>query len=141
MTDRTVHEERPVRAAGCVLWRRAPSGEGVELALVHRPKWSDWSFPKGKLKRGESAEAGARREVLEETGMSCVLGAALPTTRYRDAQDRPKTVRYWVAEATSGRFSPNSEVDHLVWASPEEAAHLLTHHRDRALLPAALQAI
>ncbi|BBC34408.1 hypothetical protein SGFS_057020 [Streptomyces graminofaciens] len=123
-----------VLAAGCVLWRRSPSGEGVELALVFRPKWSDWSHPKGKLKRGEDPRHGAVREVLEETGMTCSLGPELPTTHYIDAQGRPKQVRYWSAEATDGAFTPNREVSRLSWLSPESATQHLTHERDRALV-------
>lgn len=70
--------QKPVRAAGCVLWRRASTEDGLEIALVHRPKYDDWSHPKGKLKRGESALAGAVREVAEETGMDCRPGAPCP---------------------------------------------------------------
>ncbi|MBB5117937.1 DNA mismatch repair protein MutT [Streptomyces eurocidicus] len=129
-----MEEPRTVQAAGCVLWRSSPTGEGIELALVFRPKWADWSHPKGKLKRGESARAGAVREVLEETGMTCVLGAALPTARYIDAQGRPKEVRYWAARAVSGEFVPNSETSRLVWLTPDDAHGRLTHHRDRELI-------
>ncbi|WP_424889739.1 NUDIX hydrolase [Streptomyces sp. XH2] len=130
-------EEVPtVQAAGCVLWRHSPDGEGIELALVYRPKWADWSLPKGKLKRGEDARDGAVREVLEETGMACELGAALPTARYIDAQGRPKEVRYWAARAVSGEFVPNREVSRLVWLAPDEAGRKLTHDRDRKLIAA-----
>ncbi|MEU9323725.1 NUDIX hydrolase [Streptomyces canus] len=129
-----------VRAAGCVLWRR--SSAGLELALVYRPKWSDWSWPKGKLKRGESSEAAAHREVLEETGYACRLGTKLPTPpRYIDHQGRPKEVDYWAAEATSGAFEANDEVSALVWLTPEEARERLTHERDRELISYALIAI
>ncbi|WP_229331697.1 NUDIX hydrolase, partial [Streptomyces sp. UNOC14_S4] len=84
-----------ILAAGCVLWRRAAGGDGgLEVALVHRPKWDDWSHPKGKLKAGEDALSGAVREVLEETGMACVVGCALPTVRY-EVSGRLKEVRYW----------------------------------------------
>lgn len=128
-----------VRAAGCLLWRRSPAG--LELALVYRPKWADWSWPKGKLKRGEAAEAGARREVLEETGYLCRLGTRLPSSRYVDHEGRPKEVSYWVAEATGGAFEPNREVSDLVWLTPDEAHERLTHDKDRDLIPAALIAI
>ncbi|WP_327344910.1 NUDIX hydrolase [Streptomyces europaeiscabiei] len=130
-----------VRAAGCALWRRSPSGGGIELALVYRPKWSDWSLPKGKLKRGEEAHDGALREVLEETGMECALGPELPTVHYTDAQGRPKQVRYWAAEATSGVFAPNREVSRLLWLSPEAAAQRLTHERDRTMVSSLLEAL
>ncbi|MEU4213608.1 NUDIX hydrolase [Streptomyces sp. NPDC026206] len=123
-----------VRAAGCVLWRRR---ERIELALVHRPKYGDWSWPKGKLKRGEDARAGAVREVLEETGMHCVLGPPLPSARYV-AAGRLKEVRYWAAEALGGSFEPGREVDRLLWLPPAEARERLTHDRDRPLVDALL---
>ncbi|GFE15081.1 DNA mismatch repair protein MutT [Streptomyces glebosus] len=132
--------QKPVRAAGCVLWRRAPTEDGLEIALVHRPKYDDWSHPKGKLKRGENALAGAVREVAEETGMDCRPGAPLPTSYYY-ANGRPKTVRYWAAEALAGAFTPSSEVDRLEWLSPDEARTRLTQERDRPLVDALLAAL
>ncbi len=103
-----------VEAVGCVLWRRSPVTAELELCLVHRPKYDDWSWPKGKLKRGEDALAGALREVAEETGYTAVPAAELPSTRYL-AHGRPKRVRYWAAEAVSGTFAPNDEVDRVLW--------------------------
>ncbi|MFI9048047.1 NUDIX hydrolase [Streptomyces sp. NPDC053427] len=129
-----------VRAAGCVLWRRAASGEGLEIALVHRPKYDDWSHPKGKLKRGEDARTGALREVLEETGMTCDLGPELPTARYL-VDGRPKEVRYWAAEALAGVFVANKEVDRLRWLPPAAARGDLTQDRDRELIAAFLSAL
>ncbi|WNI23401.1 NUDIX hydrolase [Streptomyces sp. ITFR-16] len=127
-----------VRAAGCVLWRRPPaSAGGVELCLVHRPRYDDWSFPKGKLKRGESPRDAALREVLEETGHHCVPGPVLPLVRYV-ANGRPKEVTYWSAEATAGSFVPNDEVDDVLWLAPAAARDRLTQPRDRELLDAAL---
>lgn len=127
-----------VRAAGCVLWRRSAAvREGVEIALVHRPKWDDWSHPKGKLKKGEAALAAAVREVREETGMSCTPGAVLPTVRYA-VGGVPKEVRYWSAEATGGAFTPNDEVDRLLWLPPGEARRQLTREHDRRLVDALL---
>ncbi|GAA2293883.1 NUDIX hydrolase [Streptomyces kunmingensis] len=136
------HEEtNTIRAAGCVLWRRSAIDDGLELALVYRPKWADWSFPKGKAKRGEALRETALREVLEETGMACTLGPPLPTAHYLDAQRRPKEVRYWAAEATAGRFAPNSEVSRLEWLAPAAASVKLTHDRDKALLTAFLDTL
>ncbi|WP_326689507.1 MULTISPECIES: NUDIX hydrolase [unclassified Streptomyces] len=129
-----------IRAAGCVLWRRAPADGGLELALVHRPKWEDWSHPKGKLKPGESAREAALREVLEETGMSCALGPPLPTARYEVRAGR-KEVSYWAAEAADGTFAPNDEVDALLWLPPAPARTRLSHDRDRALVTSLLDAL
>ncbi|GGM20313.1 DNA mismatch repair protein MutT [Streptomyces fumigatiscleroticus] len=124
-----------VLAAGCVLWRRSPVDGGLQVCLVHRPKYDDWSWPKGKLKRGEDALAGALREVAEETGHTAAPGAELPTVRYM-AGGRPKQVRYWAAEAVSGAFTPNDEVDRILWLPPAAARDRLTQHRDRELLDA-----
>lgn len=141
MTDTAVRRnDRLVRAAGCVLWRRAPIGGGVEIALVHRPKYDDWSHPKGKLKRGEQALAAAVREVAEETGMDCRPGTPLPTAHY-DVAKGPKEVRYWAAEAAGGSFTPNDEVDRMVWLPPNEARTLLTQERDRSLVDALLEVL
>ncbi|MGP4109962.1 NUDIX hydrolase [Streptomyces sp. 4N509B] len=126
-----------VEAAGCVLWRRAHDGEGIEVCLVHRPKYDDWSWPKGKLHDGETPADAAVREVREETGMACRLGAPLSTARYL-VRDRPKVVHYWAAEALGGHFQPNGEVDALRWLTPPEARALLTHPLNRPLLDEAL---
>ncbi|EPH40267.1 NUDIX hydrolase [Streptomyces aurantiacus] len=123
----------PIRAAGCVLWRRSPATGALEICLVHRPKWDDWSHPKGKLKPGEDPLAGAVREVAEETGQHCVPGPRLPTAHYQ-AGGRPKEVQYWAAEATHGHFTPNREVDRVRWLPPAEARARLTQPRDRELL-------
>ncbi|GCD43787.1 NUDIX hydrolase [Streptomyces paromomycinus] len=131
---------KPVRAAGCVLWRRSATADGLEIALVHRPKYDDWSHPKGKLKRDEDWLAGALREVAEETGWQCRPGARLPSTHYL-ANGRPKEVRYWAAEATHGGFTPNIEVDRLRWLPPDQARRVLTQERDRQLVDALLGAL
>ncbi|MEU0299214.1 NUDIX hydrolase [Streptomyces sp. NPDC006175] len=129
--------DTPVLAAGCVLWRRAPGG-GLEICLVHRPRYDDWSFPKGKLKRGETPLEAALREVLEETGHHCAPGTALPTARYL-ANGRPKEVSYWAAEAVDGAFEPNDEVDRLAWLAPGAARARLSRPGDRVQLDAFLE--
>jgi 8-oxo-dGTP diphosphatase len=126
-----------VRAAGVLLWRESAADGGIELALVHRPKYDDWSWPKGKLKPGEDFAAAAVRETREETGMACVLGAPLPATRY-PVDGRPKEVRYWAARAGEGCFTACREVDRIVWLPPAAARHRLTHDRDRPLVDALL---
>lgn len=128
-----------IRAAGCVLWRRSPLDGGLEICLVHRPKYGDWSHPKGKLKRGEQPLAAALREVTEETGHEARPGAPLPTAHYI-ANGRPKQVSYWAAEAVSGTFVPNDEVDRLLWLPPAAARARLTQDRDRTLVDALLGA-
>ncbi|MGW2178152.1 NUDIX hydrolase [Streptomyces sp. NPDC001732] len=130
----------PVLAAGCVLWRRAEHSGRLEICLVHRPRYDDWSHPKGKLKRGEPALDAARREVLEETGHHCVTGAPLPTVHYF-VNGRPKEVAYWAAEATDGAFVPGAEVDRVCWLSPAAARTRLTQDRDRDVLDALLTAL
>ncbi|MET7369321.1 NUDIX hydrolase [Streptomyces sp. NPDC005566] len=132
------HADGPVLAAGCVLWRRSPYDGGLEICLVHRPRYADWSYPKGKLKRGETALEGALREVLEETGHRCTPGSRLPTSRYL-VNGRPKEVTYWAAEAAGGTFVPNDEVDRLIWLSPTAARNRLTHPRDRDQLDAFME--
>ncbi|WNM36163.1 NUDIX hydrolase [Streptomyces sp. Li-HN-5-11] len=130
----------PVQAAGCVLWRLSPPAGALRLCVIHRPKYDDWSWPKGKLKRGEDPLAGALREVTEETGYTAVPGAELSTITYM-ANGRPKVVRYWAAEATGGCFTPNREVDRLLWLTPVEARARLTQFRDRELLDELLTAL
>ncbi|WP_329229030.1 NUDIX hydrolase [Streptomyces canus] len=125
--------QTPVQAAGCVLWRRSPIDGALEVCLVHRPKYDDWSHPKGKLKRGEDALTGALREVEEETGYRAAPGATLSAAKYY-ANGRPKQVRYWAAEATTGAFTPNDEVDRILWLSPTAARNRLTQPRDRTLV-------
>jgi 8-oxo-dGTP pyrophosphatase MutT (NUDIX family) len=122
-----------VRAAGGVV-RRRTSGR-TEIAVVHRPRYHDWSLPKGKRDPGEDDETTARREVEEETGLACRLGPEVGETRYTDAKGRPKVVRYWLMEPLADiAFEPNDEVDDLRWCSTTEASELLTYAHDRVLV-------
>ena len=125
---------REVRAAGGAVLRPRPGG-GVELCVVHRPTYDDWSLPKGKLQRGESFEQAALREVLEETGLRCRLRQELQPGVYPDHKGRRKVVRYWlmdVAEDTG--FLPSDEVDALRWLELPSAAALLTYEHDQELV-------
>jgi len=122
-----------VRAAGGVVLRRSRSGT-LETVLVHRPAYDDWTFPKGKLLRGETEEEAAVREVEEETGLRCQLGREVGTTSYRDPQGRQKTARYWEMAPIQGELAATNEVDEARWVPLEDAADMLTHARDRELL-------
>jgi 8-oxo-dGTP pyrophosphatase MutT (NUDIX family) len=139
--DAGMPEEPEVRAAGAAVWRRR--GAGTEWAVIHRPRYDDWSLAKGKLDAGEDFQTAAVREVEEEIGVRGALGAELPPTRYRDGKGRSKLVRYWLMEApASGNgFTPNDEVDELRWLPAAEALELLTYSRDRDLLAAAVEAL
>ncbi|MGH8901434.1 MAG: NUDIX hydrolase [Egibacteraceae bacterium] len=121
-----------VQAAGGVVWRR--EGGKPQVLLIHRPKYDDWTFPKGKLDPGEDHEAAAVREVAEETGLYCRLGAELASTTYRDRRGRLKRVRYWAMVPLSGVFSPCREVDEVRWLSLDAAGFWLSYDRDRAVL-------
>jgi 8-oxo-dGTP diphosphatase len=139
--DNRPAEKPEVRAAGGVLvrTRKRRVRRRTELALVHRPRYDDWTFPKGKRDAGDSGdEATALREVEEETGFTCVLGAELGETRYRDAKGRSKLVRYWLMELPEGisgdGFVVNREVDELRWCTASEADRILTYEHDRVLL-------
>jgi 8-oxo-dGTP diphosphatase len=124
-----------VQAAGGVVWRRAPAGE-LEVLLVHRPRYDDWTVPKGKLDPGEDHAAGALREVEEETGLRCMLGPELASTEYVDRKGRPKQVRYWAMTAAGGAFTPTDEVDEVRWVPVEAAGDLLSYDRDTDVLDA-----
>ncbi len=136
--DRDVFAEAEVRAAGGVIVRRDGEGGAPELALIHRPKYDDWSLPKGKLDGGEGWEEAALREVEEETGLHCRLLDELEHVAYRDPKDRRKVVRYWVMEPVSGDFEPSKEVDRFEWMGIEEALDRLTYPHDAELVRAAM---
>jgi 8-oxo-(d)GTP phosphatase len=123
----------PILAAGGVVWRDGPAG--CEVAVVHRPRYDDWTLPKGKLDPGEEPLEAARREVLEETGYHVEVGRDLGEVRYRQRPgERTKVVRYWSLRATDGRFEADDEVDDLRWLPLERAAAALTYALDRDVL-------
>ena len=126
-----------VKASGGVVWRRADDGS-LELVVVHRPRYDDWSLPKGKLDPGESWEEAALREVEEEVGLRCRLGDELPPVSYRDNKGRAKVVRYWLMEPEDdgSPFTPNDEVDDMRWVDVDEAAGLLSYPHDAELVRA-----
>jgi 8-oxo-dGTP pyrophosphatase MutT (NUDIX family) len=137
-----------VRAAGGLIWRDGVvTGHGntthavIEVVLIHRPSHDDWSFPKGKLDKGETSEQAAVREVAEETGLVCELGDEVAPARYIDAKGRLKEVRYWIMHVVEARpWAPGAEVDRRVWVPVEDAAGLLTYPHDRELLAAFVEA-
>ena len=118
-----------------MVWRPGP-GDGArrEVLVVHRPKYDDWSLPKGKAEPGESDEDCARREVEEETGLRCELGVHLGDVDYLDRFGRPKVARYWAMHPVSGAFVPNAEVDEVRWLTVADALVLLSYERDRPVL-------
>ena len=120
-----------ILAAGGVVVR-----DDGRVAVIHRPRYDDWSLPKGKLDPGESFEDGAVREVLEETGVRGRIVGELEPTSYVDRKGRDKVVRWYRMELDGDpvAFAPNDEVDELRWVTPEEAAGLLTYDHDRALV-------
>jgi 8-oxo-dGTP diphosphatase len=120
-----------VAAAGGVVVR-----DDGAVAVVHRPKYDDWTLPKGKLDEGESFEQAALREVEEETGLRCRLGRELRFSEYEDDRGRRKLVRYWEMTSPKGEFAPDSEVDELRWLPREEAEELLSYEGDREVLAA-----
>ena len=123
--------EAEVHAAGGLVVR-----DDGRLAVIHRPRYDDWSLPKGKLDPGESFEDGAVREVLEETGVRGRIVVELEPTSYVDRKGRDKLVRWYRMELDGdpAAFAPNDEVDELRWLTPDEAGALLSYDHDRALI-------
>jgi 8-oxo-dGTP diphosphatase len=118
-----------VRAAGGLV-----VGDGGTVLVVHRPRYDDWSFPKGKAAENEAEEDCALREVEEETGLLCELGPELGSTSYVDGRGRPKRVRYWLMSPVGGELAFRHEVDAARWVSVAEARELLTYAHDAELL-------
>ena len=123
---------RTVYAAGAVVWQPGPDST-VEIAVIHRPRYDDWSLPKGKLDRGETEPLTAVREVLEETGFRVHLGSRITAVSYPIDQGTKK-VRYWAARSIGGEFVPNSEVDELIWLPVSEALKRVNYTQDRKVL-------
>ncbi len=126
--------EAVIRAAGGLVVRDGERGR--EVLVVHRPRYDDWSFPKGKAEEGEPDEECALREVEEETGLRCELRDELPATEYVDARGRQKRVRYWLMVPAGGELAFEHEVDEAVWLTGDEARARLSYGRDAALLDA-----
>jgi 8-oxo-dGTP pyrophosphatase MutT (NUDIX family) len=123
-----------IRAAGGVVVRGG--SDDLEVLLVHRPRYDDWTFPKGKAEPGEPDDECALREVEEETGLRCELRRELPRTSYTDAQGRLKRVRYWLMRRADGELEFRHEVDDAQWLALDEAARRLSYPRDLAVLDA-----
>lgn len=121
--------EQLVLAAGGII-----INDDGELLVIHRPKYDDWSFPKGKLDHGEDLEGCALREVMEETGLNCELEDFIGSVTYVDRKGRPKKVDYWQMKILDGYFQVNSEVDAIQWLLKEKALELLSYSHDRELL-------
>ena len=121
-----------IRAAGALLWRES-SELKIEIALIHRPCYDDWSLPKGKIEEGESSLRCAFREVLEETGITPQFGRELGSVEYKEPAGL-KRVKYWAAKALTDEFLPNEEVDEIKWLNPEDALSVATHESDRSII-------
>ncbi len=123
----------PILAAGAVLWRPQESTGTPEIAVIHRPRYDDWSLPKGKLERGETEPVAAVREIEEETGFRAHLGRRLTSVSY-PVKDTTKKVRYWAARSVRGEFAANDEVDELKWLPLEQAMSQVDYTLDRKVL-------
>jgi 8-oxo-dGTP diphosphatase len=124
---------KAVLAAGAVLWRPNGDPAAPEIAIIHRPRYDDWSLPKGKLDPGETEPVTAVREILEETGYASHLGRRLTAVSY-PVEEGIKKVRYWAARCVDGAFTPNAEVDELKWLPASEAMKQLEYPYDRKVL-------
>jgi 8-oxo-dGTP diphosphatase len=127
-----------ISAAGGVVVRRDEEGR-TRVAVIHRPKYGDWSLPKGKLEKGEGWREAALREVKEEIGYECETGPELPHVSYLDRKSRRKLVRYWLMEPVKGEFKAHDEVDELRWLTPKEAGELFTYPHDEELVKKAMR--
>jgi 8-oxo-dGTP diphosphatase len=122
-----------IQAAGAVLWRKSDKSK-LEIAIIHRPRYDDWSLPKGKVETGESHISAGYREIQEETGYESTFGPEIGTVVYK-LEGAPKEVRYWAAAATVKTGTPNpQEVDEVLWLEPEKAKEKLTNKDDRAIV-------
>lgn len=127
--------ERPlVRAAGGVVWRR--ESQSVQIVLVHRPRYDDWTLPKGKVDAGETYEEAALREVREEASVLAEIGPELPSTTYLDRSGKHKHVRYWAMSVVEGSPAGDNEVDVAEWVDLSEARSRLTYERDVSVVDA-----
>jgi 8-oxo-dGTP diphosphatase len=129
-----------VEAAGGIVARG--SGDTLEILIVHRPRYGDWSLPKGKLEPGETFEQAAIREVAEETGWRCRLVRELDAVQYTDRRGRAKTVRYWtMIPVDQGEWQANDEIDAIRWIRAIDAERLLTYDADRHLVAAVVDEV
>jgi 8-oxo-(d)GTP phosphatase len=126
-------KKSPILAAGAVLWRPQEHTGTPEIALIHRPRYHDWSLPKGKVDPGETEPVTAVREIEEETGFRAHLGRRLPTVTY-PVETSMKQVRYWAARCVGGQFAANAEVDELKWLPAADAMNELIYPQDRRVL-------
>ena len=133
MGDKSVPKGKTVLAAGAVLWRTDRNDEQPLVAVIHRPRYDDWSLPKGKVDPGETEPVTAVREVLEETGCAAHLGRRLISVSY-PVDHGVKTVRYWAARRIDGEFAPNDEADELIWLPVADAMKRVGYPHDRKVL-------
>ena len=122
-----------IQAAGAVLWRKTDKSN-LEIAIIHRPRYGDWSLPKGKVEEGESHISAGYREIQEETGFESIFGPEIGSVVYK-LEGAPKEVRYWSAKATAKTGNPDpKEVDEVIWLEPTKAKEKLTNKDDRAIV-------